>query len=309
MDQQTLPLSGIKVIDFTQVMLGPCATQTLGDFGAEVIKVERKGAGDLSRWAVEKRGNSDNPVFCSLNRNKRSIALDMRGDAGKALARDLIRDADVVVSNFRPGVMERLGLGYEDLSKDNPGLIWAFGSGFGSSGPYQHKGGQDVLAQAMSGVMARKADPDHPLAIYPTTLCDYSAGMHLVQGVLLALLAREKTGRGQKVEVSLYDSILAMQMQEAAMEMAEGIELNWASSRPPTVPWSWSARLRKTPCATSVRRWRSRTCRASTRPWRFSASIVGYCRPFSANALRPTPRHTGSSGLRGRISCARRSRP
>jgi len=229
MDQQTLPLSGIKVIDFTQVMLGPCATQTLGDFGAEVIKVERKGSGDLSRWAVEKRGNSDNPVFCSLNRNKRSIALDMRGDAGKALARDLIRDADVVVSNFRPGVMERLGLGYEDLSKDNPGLIWAFGSGFGSSGPYQHKGGQDVLAQAMSGVMARKADPDHPLAIYPTTLCDYSAGMHLVQGVLLALLAREKTGKGQKVEVSLYDSILAMQMQEASMEMAEGIELNWAA--------------------------------------------------------------------------------
>ncbi len=124
--------------------------------------------------------------------------------------------------------MDRNNIGYDDLSKVNNGIIFAFGSGFGSTGPYVHKGGQDVLAQAMTGTMARKADPNHPLAIYPTALCDYSAGMHLVQGVLAALLQRHKTGRGQKVEVSLYDSMIAMQMQEAATHMYSGFDLNWA---------------------------------------------------------------------------------
>ena len=100
----------------------------------------------------------------------------------------MAKTADVVVNNFRPGVMDRNNIGYDDLSKVNNGIIFAFGSGFGSTGPYVHKGGQDVLAQAMTGTMARKADPNHPLAIYPTALCDYSAGMHLVQGVLAALL-------------------------------------------------------------------------------------------------------------------------
>ena len=225
-----LPLDGIKVIDLTQVMLGPCATQMLADFGADVIKVEKLGTGDLSRWSVETDpAKGDNPVFCSLNRNKRSIALDLRTEAGRAIVHDLVRDADVIVNNFRPGVMERLSLGYEALHELNPRLIFAFGSGFGASGPYAHKGGQDVLAQAMSGVMARKSDPGHPLAVYATALCDYSAGMHLVQGILVALIGRGKTGVGQKVEVSLYDSMIAMQMQEAAMRLMEDRDLNWAA--------------------------------------------------------------------------------
>ena len=225
-----LPLDGIKVIDLTQVMLGPCATQMLADFGADVIKIEKPGSGDLSRWSVETDpAKGDNPVFCSLNRNKRSIALDLRSGEGQAIVHDLVRGADVIVNNFRPGVMERLNLGYEMLAALNPRLVYGFGSGFGASGPYTHKGGQDVLAQAMSGVMARKADPGHPLTVYATALCDYSAGMHLVQGILAALLGREKTGRGQIVEVSLYDSMIAMQMQEAAMRLMEDRELNWAA--------------------------------------------------------------------------------
>ena len=160
----TQPLSGVKVIDLTQVMLGPCATQFLGDFGADVIKIERPGQGDLSRWSIPDPAGLDNPVFCSLNRNKRSVALNLKHETAREIVREMARSADVVVNNFRPDVMERMGLGYERLSRENPRIIYAFGTGFGKSGPYSHKGGQDVLAQAMTGVMARKADPEHPLA-------------------------------------------------------------------------------------------------------------------------------------------------
>lgn len=229
-DKGTQPLSGIRVIDFTQVMLGPCCTQVLADYGADVIKIERPGVGDLSRTSIaDDPDGLDNPVFRSLNRNKRSIALDMRKDEARQVIYDLVRGADVVVNNFRAGVMERMGFGYDALSKINPRIICAFGSGFGSSGPLSHKGGQDILAQALSGVMARRADPRSPMTIYPTALADYSAGMHLVQAILLALLQREKTGHGQAVSVSLYESMLAMQMQEAAMWLQRKTELNWAA--------------------------------------------------------------------------------
>ncbi|MES2534007.1 MAG: CoA transferase, partial [Pseudomonadota bacterium] len=140
-----------------------------------------------------------------------------------------IADADVVTNNFRAGVMERLGLGYEDCKRLNPRIVYAVGTGFGETGPYAHKGGQDVLAQAMTGVMARRADAAVPVSIYPTALADYTAGMHMVQGILLALLQRERSGEGQKIAVSLYDSMLAMQMQEAAMIMMADSEVNWAA--------------------------------------------------------------------------------
>ena len=159
----TLPLDGFRVIDFTQVMMGPCATQMLGDYGADVIKVERPGSGDLSRTSYPDQAGLQNPVFCSLNRNKRSIALDLRDAGKKALVRRLVDGADAVVNNFRAGVMERMGFGYEELSCTNPGLIYAVGTGYGATGPYAHKGGQDVLAQAMTGVMARQSDPDLPV--------------------------------------------------------------------------------------------------------------------------------------------------
>jgi len=225
----SLPLEGIRVIDFTQVMMGPCATQMLGDYGADVIKVERPGMGDLSRTSYPDPAGLQNPVFCSLNRNKRSIALDLRDAEKKALLRRLIDGADAVVNNFRAGVMERMGFGYEELSRTNPRLIYAVGTGYGPAGPYAHKGGQDVLAQAMSGVMARISDPDLPMSIYATALADYACGMHMVQGILLALLQRQKTGRGQMVSVSLYDSMLAMQMQEGAMQLMRDHDLNWGA--------------------------------------------------------------------------------
>ncbi|GIL01164.1 MAG: CoA transferase [Alphaproteobacteria bacterium] len=225
-----LPLDGVKVIDFTQVMLGPCCTQVLADYGAEVIKIEKEETGDLSRWSLGSDPDGlNNPVFCSLNRNKKSVALDLKSVEARAHVLDLIDGADVVVSNFRPGVMERMGFGYEELKRRNPGIIYALGTGFGLEGPNRHKGGQDILAQAMTGLMARKSDPAHPTSIYSTPLCDYSAGMHLVQGILLALLQRQKTGLGQVVAVSLYNSMLALQMQEAAALMMRGKDLNWGA--------------------------------------------------------------------------------
>ena len=229
-EEANLPLSGVRVIDFTQVMMGPSCTQMLGDYGADVIKIERAKIGDLSRWSLGSDADGlNNPVFSSLNRNKRSATLDVKSDEGRAIIGALIDSADVVVSNFRPGVMDRLGFGYEDARKQNPRIIFAIGTGFGLGGPYVHKGGQDVLAQAMSGAMWRRQDESIPLNIYPTTLADYSAGMHLVQGILLALLQREKTGKGQQVAVSLFNSMLAIQMQEAATLMMRGYELNWAA--------------------------------------------------------------------------------
>ncbi len=226
----SLPLDGIRVIDFTQVMLGPCCTQMLADYGAEVIKVEKAKIGDLSRWSLGSDPDGlNNPVFTSLNRNKKSLAIDLKAPEARAAVLELLRTADVVVNNFRPGVMERMGFGYEDLKKINPRLVYGVGTGFGLEGPYRHKGGQDTLAQALTGVMERKSDNTHPTAVYSTTLADYSAGMHLVQGILLALLHRDRTGEGQQVAVSLYSSLIAMQMQEGTMHLMRNKELNWSA--------------------------------------------------------------------------------
>jgi formyl-CoA transferase len=225
----SLPLAGITVVDFTQVYMGPSCTQLLGDYGADVIKIERPGTGDLSRTSFPDRDGMDNPIFLSINRSKRSVSVDTRTAEGLEVIHRLVRDADVVVSNFRSGVMERMGFGYERLCEINPKLIWASGTGFGETGPYSHKGGQDVIAQAYSGVMWRRESEDIPLSVYPTTLADYTTGMHLLQGILLALIARNTTGEGQKVEVTMYDSMLHMQMQEACMQLNRGYEVNWAA--------------------------------------------------------------------------------
>jgi crotonobetainyl-CoA:carnitine CoA-transferase CaiB-like acyl-CoA transferase len=222
------PLGGVMVLDFTQIEMGPCATQVLGDFGADVVKIERPGAGDLSRVHM-KHASGESAVFWSLNRNKRSVAVDVRSPLGREAIFRLARKADVLVHNFRPGVMERLGFGYDALSAMNPRLIYAFGSGYGPAGPYRDKGGQDVLAQAMSGIASRRADPDAPPEPSATPIADFTGGMLLVQAILLALLAREKTGRGQLVHVSLLDGMLAMQLQEASAWLNLGERLNWGS--------------------------------------------------------------------------------
>lgn len=226
------PLDGVKVIDFTQVFLGPSATQLLADHGAEVIKIERPGVGELMRLEefFRPEGGGENAMFVALNRNKKSLALDFSKPEGREVVLKLIEDADVLVHNFRPGVMERRGLEYEDLKEVNPGLIYAVGSGYGPSGPLAELPGQDTLAQAMGGVMMRKSEPDIPVHPYATTYADYSAGMHMVISILLALRARDLNGTGQRVDVSLYNSLLGLQMQEAAVRLMLDRELNWAQS-------------------------------------------------------------------------------
>ena len=314
--ERPLPLEGVRVLDFTQVMMGPCCTQMLGDYGADVIKIERVGAGDLSRWSVgEDPDGGNNPVFASLNRNKRSVALDLKSEADRQAALSLVETADVVVSNFRPGVMERMGFGYDDLRRLNRRIIYAVGTGFGLEGPYVHKGGQDVLAQAMSGAMHRRADPALPLSIYPTALADYSAGMHLVQGILLALLQREKTGEGQQ------DRGLALQLHAGdadagssdvddagpRTELGRHAALRRVRDRR-TAPSSWWARSRRTRCATSAMRSGSTIFPPipDTPPWSNRSLTGRNCRRFSGTASPATPPHTGWRGSTRSTSSAPR---
>jgi len=226
---QQYPLAGIRILDFTQVQLGPCATQVLGDFGAEVIKIERPGAGDLSRstdpFITEPGGQS--AYFMALNRNKRSLALDMSRPEGRDIALQLVDRADVLVHNFRPGVAQRLGFDYESLRARNPRLIHASGSGFGPHGPLEHKAGQDLLAQSMSGLASRNPDAQGRPQLFPTALGDFTAGMILAQGVLMALYQRERTGQGQALDVCLLDTLLALQQQEVTQWMLRGKRVNW----------------------------------------------------------------------------------
>jgi crotonobetainyl-CoA:carnitine CoA-transferase CaiB-like acyl-CoA transferase len=225
-DGAPLPLAGVRVLDFTQITLGPIATQMLGDFGADVVKIERPGAGDYMRSTlVQPDGVSY--VFLASNRNKRALTVDLRQPAGREVVERLLRDADVLVHNFRPGTMERLGLGYEEVHERHPKLIYAVGSGYGLTGPYQAKGGQDVLAQALGGALLRRAEPDAPPEPFSTAVCDCAAGMLLVQGILLALLGRQRTGRGQLVTSSLLDGMLYMQQQEATALLNAGQVVNW----------------------------------------------------------------------------------
>ena len=215
--------------------MGPCATQMLGDYGAErdQDREDRHGR-SLTHIAA---GRSSRPAEPSVPQPQPQQAQHRSGpksEAGKDIVRKLVAQADVMVNNFRSGVMERMGFGYEEMAKINRRIIHATGTGFGNEGPYAHKGGQDVLAQALTGLMHRRSTATDPLSVYPTTLADYSAGMHLVQAILFALLQRDRTGQGQKVYVSLYNSVIAMQMQEAAMKMADS-EVNWAAMPLPGV--------------------------------------------------------------------------
>lgn len=209
-------LEGIKVLDFSQLLAGPFATQMLGDLGAEIIKIERVRTGDLYRgmtFFAKYIKDRQSPLFMAWNRNKRSIAMDIRDERVKALIYEMVKTSDVVVENFRPGVMDRLGYGYEALRAINPRIVYASNSGYGSSGPYVKRPGQDMLVQGMAGLASmtgRRDQPPHPLG---TTLPDVLSSFHLVYGILAALLYCQKTGQGQHVEVDLLRSTMSLESQ------------------------------------------------------------------------------------------------
>ncbi len=221
-------MTGVKVVDFTQVLFGPMATQILADFGADVVKIERPGLGDIMRSVdVKAVGIEDSAPFLAYNRNKRSLVVDMKSDGAMEVVHRLLEDADVIVSNFRAGVASRIGLDYDDLKDRYPRLIYASGTGFGESGPLAKLGGQDMVLQSMSGALWHHRDGEGRPRIYPTSFIDSASGMALAQGILLALIERGATGKGQRVDVSMIDTAVFFQAQEYTNWMMRGFELHW----------------------------------------------------------------------------------
>ena len=210
------PLAGIRVIDLTRVLAGPFCAMSLGDMGAEVIKVEEPGKGDDTRgWPPFVGGEAT--YFMSVNRNKKSITLNLKAPDGQDILRRLIKSADVVLENFRPGTMERLGFGYEALAAENPRLVYCSISGFGESGPEASRPGYDLIVQGESGVMDLTGFPDGPPVKVGNSVADLVSGMAAAQGITLALLARTKTGRGQKVEIGMLDVMASLLTYQAGL--------------------------------------------------------------------------------------------
>lgn len=206
-------LDGIVILDLTRVLCGPYGTMWLGDMGADIIKIENPNGGDDTRsWGP--RVGDESAYFAYINRNKRSVTLNLKSEEGKELFLKLVDKADVVVENYRPGVMDRMGLGYDVLSKRNPRIIYASASGFGTYGPYADRPGYDIIAQAAGGLMSLTGHEGGPPTRAGTSAADITCGMNLVVGILASIIAREHTGRGQRLEVSLVDSIVAFTTPE-----------------------------------------------------------------------------------------------
>jgi len=221
-------LRGVRVLDFTQMMMGPWATQFLGDMGAEVIKIERPGAGEWERGlrAAGRLHGGQSPFFLAMNRNKKSVALNLKDDRARQVLLQLAATCDLVTENFRPGVLDRLGLGYDDLRKVNSSIVYVSGSGYGPDGPYAGRPGQDLLIQALSGLAAYGGRHDDPPIPCGSSIVDASTALLLAHSAMVALFHRERTGQGQKVEVNLFATAVALQCQEftAFLNSGDGFE-------------------------------------------------------------------------------------
>jgi crotonobetainyl-CoA:carnitine CoA-transferase CaiB-like acyl-CoA transferase len=232
------PLGPLRILDFSRILAGPFATMLLGDLGAEVVKVERPGAGDETRsWGPPFDAQGRATYFESVNRNKHSVVLDLTAEADLARARELARDADVVVENFRPDVMDKLGLGYEHLSAENPGLIFCSITGFGS-GPGAELPGYDLLVQALGGLMSITGSPEGEPQKVGVALVDILAGLFASVGILAALRHRDRTGEGQRVEVNLLSALLAgLVNQASAYTIAGSVPGRMGNAHPSISPY------------------------------------------------------------------------
>jgi len=220
----SLPLSGITVLDLTHVLAGPFCTQIMGDLGAEVIKIERPGIGDQTRrmpphFVGEKKQSA---YFLAINRNKKSLTLDLKSPEGKEIFYDLTKRADVVINNFTPGTMEKLGLGYETLKEINPGIVWASITGYGQTGPYRDRPTYDIIVQAIGGLMSYTGEPDGPPVRSGIPFGDLGAAGHVIIGILAALLSRSKTGEGRKVDVGMLDVQISLHTYRAKYYLVAG---------------------------------------------------------------------------------------
>jgi crotonobetainyl-CoA:carnitine CoA-transferase CaiB-like acyl-CoA transferase len=236
-----VPLSGVRVVDLTRILAGPFATMLLGDLGADVIKVEHPDGGDDTRgwgppWVPGAGGAS--AYFTSVNRNKRSCTLDFKTEPGREVLWRLIEGADVVISNFRPGVLDRLGFGWETVHARSPRVVYVLINGYGTEGPAAKKPAFDVIVQGESGVMDLTGHPDGPPTRVGISLGDETAGLLAVQGILAALLVRERTGDGQRVEVALHDGLLSLLTFHAQIWWAGGkAPIRIGNAHPSIVPY------------------------------------------------------------------------
>lgn len=226
-------LSDVTILDFSHLLQGPFCTQLLADMGANVIKVERPGQGDLFRTMTFNNkwvGGKESPNFLAWNRNKRSLAIDLKAPEAKTILYKIAEKADVVVQNFRPGVLAKLGFGYEAFKAVNPRIIYCSGSGYGESGPYVTRPGQDMLIQGLTGIAAATGRGDGPPVPVGSGFSDQIGAMNMVYGILTALYWRERSGKGQEIKVDLMSAMLAHQGQEMLMAMNFGEDLERPNS-------------------------------------------------------------------------------
>ncbi len=216
------PLEGIRVVDLTRILAGPYCTMMLGDMGAEIIKIENPDGGDDTRSWGPPFLNGVSTYFISINRNKKSLTLNLKDERGKELLRDLIRKSDIMVENFRPGTLDKLGFSWEEIHRINPAMIFASLSGFGQTGPRKSEPGFDVVIQGEGGLMSITGEPDGPPNKVGASVADITAGMLAAQGILLSLYHREKTGVGQMVDVGMLDGQVALLTYHANGYFATG---------------------------------------------------------------------------------------
>jgi len=213
------PLAGIRVLDFSRVLAGPFTTRFLADAGAEVIKVERPALGDDSRhfpWIIESNGVKQSGYYIYLNRGKKSICVNLKDAKGLEIIRKLVEKCDILIENFSPGTMARLGLGYDEVRKINPRVIFCSISCFGQHGPYSSEPGYDIVSQGASGWIAMSGEPNHPPLQSPVSIGDMNAALHALGAILMALYYREKTGIGQFIDISMVDCLF--NLHESAVQ-------------------------------------------------------------------------------------------
>jgi crotonobetainyl-CoA:carnitine CoA-transferase CaiB-like acyl-CoA transferase len=214
-------LKGLRVVDVTRVLAGPFCSMLLADMGAEIIKVEEPGKGDDSRgYPPFLRGTST--YFANLNRNKQSVVLDLKNKEAREIFLKLLAKSDILLENFKPGTMDRLGLGYEHVKAVNPGIVYASISGFGQYGPYKERPGYDIIGQAMGGLMSVSGWPDSPPTRTGTAMADIVAGLNACIGILASLRGRERTGLGERIDVSLVDSMVSAMETVIQIYLVEG---------------------------------------------------------------------------------------
>lgn len=229
------PLEGLTVLDFTRVLSGPYCTMQLGDLGARVIKIEQPGRGDDTRAWGPPFLNGESAYFLSINRNKESVALDLKDPRAAVIIDALVARADIVVENFRTGTLERLGWGYAAVAARHPRIVYCSIAGFGQTGPRRLEAGYDAMMQGEAGLMSITGAADGPPYRLGVAIADIATGMFAVQGILAALYAREKTGRGQLVDIAMLDSVTALLTYQASIAFATGATPTRMGNRHPSI--------------------------------------------------------------------------